>query len=192
LYSWLAKKYFWKKLKKEAKRLGYQHEVTQSYDDFGVLRAYRAGRNITVRICYDNPSAGPWVSVSLNLNQGILDIKTNKPHLRPLEGWTDFDSPNWIFNRMYKTRRVVKKYLDKMQNSDSLFEHIVSFYQKWMFQLSRDMGLNGLDIDGKSITCIFGPPVISSMAPFIKPPVLEKILSEMLNLAEHFDKTMID
>jgi len=187
LYHYLKKKQTWKRLERYAKERDIEHVLTESYDDFGELQWESDGRPVVVRICYDNPSFGPWISVGLNLNREILNLHTYKPMTRPLPGWEDFISPSPEFNYIYKTRQVRAEYGEKLLHSN-IFQDIVKFCSDWMLYLSIDIGTNGLVVDGKEIKFFFGPSVIRSNYPYITPEEIEAVLPEMLKLAEKFDR----
>jgi hypothetical protein len=187
LYHYLRKRRTWKRLEDYAARNGFKRKLTSSYDDFGELHWTAGGRHVTVRICYDNPNFGPWIAVKLRLDTEILDLKTYKPMTRPREGWEEFDSPDPDFNSLYRSRCVWSVYRDQLLSRPEIFSRMVRFFGDWMLYLSSDIGINGLVVDGRSVTCHFGPSVIRSMYPYITPEEIEAVLPDMLELADVFD-----
>ncbi|MBN2587431.1 MAG: hypothetical protein JXA64_09740 [Candidatus Fermentibacteraceae bacterium] len=187
LYQYLRKRSTWKRLEEYAARNGIERRLTDSLDDFGELHWIADGRGVTVRICYDNPNFGPWISVRLRLDTEMLDLKTYKPMTRPGEGWERFDSPDPVFNRLYRSRCVWSVYSDQLLSRPEIFSRMVRFFGDWMLYLSSDIGINGLVVDGRSVTCHFGPSVIRSMYPYITPEEIEAVLPDMLELADVFD-----
>jgi len=187
VYHLLKKRDTWKRLEQYAKEKNIEHVRSDSYDDFGELHWESHGRPVVVRICYDNPDFGPWISVGLKLNREILSLRTSRPLTRPLPGWEEFISPNRTFNRLYKTRQIRSKYAEKLLQSD-IFQDIVKFCSDWALYLSRDMGTNGLVVNGEEIRFIFGPPIIKSIFPYITPEEIEAVLPDMIELADNFDR----
>ena len=188
LYHYLKKEKTWKRLEQYAKDNKIKRELTNSYDDFGELLWESHGRPVTVRICYDNPSFGPWISVDLKLNTQILRLHTYKPTNRPGSGWEEFTSPNPEFNYLYRSRQVRSDYREKLLNSSTIFNDIVKFYSDWILYLSSDIGTNGLVVDGEEVRFVFGPSAIRSMFPYVTPEEIEAILPDMIGLAEKFDR----
>lgn len=188
LYHYLKKRKTWKRLEQYAKDNKIKRELSNSYDDFGELHWESHGRPITVRICYDNPSFGPWISVGLKLNTQILRLHTYKPMNRPGSGWEEFISPNPEFNYLYRTRHVRSDYREKLLQSSTIFDDIVEFYSDWILYLSNDIGTNGLVVDGEEVRFVFGPSSIRSMFPYVTPEEIEAVLPDMIKLAEKFDR----
>ncbi|MCK5115526.1 MAG: hypothetical protein KAR44_02935 [Candidatus Aegiribacteria sp.] len=188
LYHYLKKKQTWKRLEQYTKDNKIKRELTSSYDDFGELHWESHGRPVTVRICYDNPSFGPWISVGLKLNTQILRLHTYKPMNRPGSGWEEFTSPSPEFNYLYESRQVRSDYRDKLLNSFTIFDDIVKFYSDWILYLSNDIGTNGLVVDGEEVRFVFGPSAIRSMFPYVTPEEIEAVLPDMIELAEKFDR----
>ncbi len=188
LYHYLKKKRTWRRLEQYAKDNKIQRELSNSSDDFGELHWESHGRPITVRICYDNPSFGPWISVGLKLNTQILRLHTYKPMNRPGEGWEEFTSPSPEFNYLYESRQVKSDYREKLLQSSTIFDDIVKFYSDWILYLSNDIGTNGLVVDGEEVRFTFGPSAIRSMFPYVTPEEIEAVLPDMIELAERFDR----
>jgi hypothetical protein len=187
LYYYVKKKITWGRLERYAKQNQIEHVLTRSYDDFGELHWESHGRPVRVRICYDNPSFGPWISVGLKLNEDILRLHTYKPMTRPLAGWEVFISPNREFNHLYKTREVRAEYGEKLLQSN-IFQDIVQFCSDWMLYLSNDIGTNGLVVNGEEVRFCFGPSAIRSFFPYITPEEIEAVLPDMIELADKFDR----
>ena len=188
IYHWWKKKTALKRLELYAVEKKIKRELTSSLSDFGELHWEINGRPIVARICHDNPSFGPWISVGLKKDERILRLHTYKPMTRPGEGWEEFKSPNNVFNYLYKSRMVKSAYREVLLGSPSIFDKIVKFYSHWALYLSNDIGSNGLVITGEKIRFIFGPSMIRSMFPYITPAEIEAVLPELLKLAESFDK----
>ena len=191
LYHYLKKKQTWKRLEQYAKDNTIKRELNNSCDDFGELHWESHGRPVTVRICYDNPSFGPWISVGLKLNTQILRLHTNKPMNRPGSGWEEFNSPNPEFNYLYRTRQVRSDYREKLLRSFTIFDDIVKFYSDWILYLSNDIGTNGLVVDGEEVRFVFGPSAIRSMFPYVTPEEIEAVLPDMIELADRFDRIFL-
>lgn len=187
LCHFLKKKVTWKRLEQYAKEKNIEHVPADSYKDFGELHWESRGRPVRVRICYDNPSFGPWISAGLKLNTDILKLHTYKPLTRPLPGWEAFISPNSEFNHLYKTREVKSEYGEKLLKS-KIFQDIVEFCSDWALYLSSDIGTNGLVLNGEEIRFCFGPSIIRSSFPYITPEEIEAVLPEMIKLADKFDR----
>ncbi|MCD6589088.1 MAG: hypothetical protein J7K88_11120 [Candidatus Fermentibacteraceae bacterium] len=79
LYYWWKKKTALKRLELYAVEKKIKRELTSSLSDFGELHWGIEGRPIVARICHDNPSFGPWISVDLKLNERILILHTYRP-----------------------------------------------------------------------------------------------------------------
>ena len=191
LYHYLKKKQTWKRLEQYARDNRIKRELTSSYDNFGELLWESHGRPVTVRICYDNPSFGPWISVGLKLNTQILRLHTYKPMTRPGSGWEEFISPSPEFNYLYRTRHVRSDYREKLLISLTIFDDIVKFYSDWILYLSNDIGTNGLVVDGEEVRFCFGPSAIRSMFPYVTPEEIEAVLPDMIELAEKFDRIFL-
>jgi len=188
LYHYLKMKKTWNRLEQYAKEKKIEHVLSDSYDDFGELHWESHGRSVTVRICYDNPSFGPWISVGLKLNKHILRLHTNKPMNRPGSGWEEFTSPSPEFNYPYRSRQVRSDYREKLLNSSTIFDDMVRFYSDWILYLSNDIGTNGLVVDGEEVRFVFGPSAIRSMFPYVTPEEIEAVLPDMIELADKFDR----
>ncbi|MCP4135522.1 MAG: hypothetical protein GY754_31425 [bacterium] len=187
LYSYIAKKIYWKKLELYADLKGYHHEPGRFKYDFGELHWECRGMPVKVRICYDHLSSGPWISVGLKTGKEILELETGKPLVDLMDDWEEFTPENRAFNYLYRTRRVDSNYAEKLLNAPRLFDAIVNFYRKWVFHLSNDVGTNGLVVDGEKVVCTFGPSMLLSLFPYISPEKIERILPDMIKLAEKFD-----
>jgi hypothetical protein len=187
LYHYLRKRRTWARLEAFASGRGIERKLTDSYDDFGELHWVQDGRPVIVRICYDNPNFGPWISVGLHLNTEMLDLKTYRPMTRPREGWEQFDSPVDDFNRLYRSRFIWSAYREPLLSASGVFNMMVGFYRDWMLYLSSDIGINGLVLDGRTVRCHFGPSVIRSMYPYITPEEIEAVLPDLIRLADEFD-----
>ena len=188
LYHWWKKQTALKRLELYAVERRIKRELTSSLSDFGELHWELDGRPIVARICYDNPSSGPWISVGLKLNERILRLHTCKPMTRSGEGWEEFKSPDSAFNYLYKSRVVKSNYRNALLGSPFIFEEIVKFYSHWALYLSSDIGTNGLVVTGEIIRFTFGPSMIRSFFPYITPEEIEAVLPDLLELAESFDK----
>lgn len=187
ILHYFKKRKTWKRLAHFAKDRGIKHVPSNRVEDFGELHWEVEGRPVIARMCYDNPSFGPWISVGLNLNTEILNLRTYKPLVPPNLGWEQFHSPSRGFDYLYKTREIKSDYKEGLLGSPEFFDDVVKFCYTWMLYMSTDIGTNGLDMDGKEIRFIFGPSPIRSSYPYITPEEIDSILPDMIRLAEKFD-----
>jgi hypothetical protein len=190
LFHYIRKRKNWKRLEQYALDNKIERVLTKSRDDFGELHWEVDGRPVIARICYDNPSFGPWLSVGLKLDTDMLNLKTYRPMNRPNEGWDEFTSPDPEFNYLYRTRQVRSDYRRLLLDSPDIFSEIVHFCSEWMLYMSSDIGTNGLTVDGEEIRFIFGPSPIRSMFPYIRPEEIDAVLPDIIALADSFDSAL--
>ena len=190
LYHFIRKRRSWRRLEEYAEKNRIERVRGSSFDDFGEMVWKRDGRLVVVRIRYENPGSGPGISVALRTGEEMLRLKTYRPMNRPTEGWEAFISPNPDFNLLYRTREVRTDYSRELLSGPELFDAMAGFHRDWLLYLSSDIGSNGLDADGKWVTCHLGPPVIRSMFPYITPEEIEAILPDLLGIADIFDSAL--
>lgn len=187
LYHYLKKRRAWRRLEEYAEDKGAERTRTDSVNDFGELRWMQSGRPVRVRICHDNPSFGPWISLGLKLDDEMLFLKTYTPITRPRSEWVMFNSGVEDFDRLYRTRQIRMDYGEKVDGAEEVFRRIVQFHYDWLLYLAADTGCNGLDINGEYVRCTLGPSIVRSTFPYITPEEIEALLPDMLRIADCFD-----
>jgi hypothetical protein len=126
----------------KAREIGLSFEPARSLKELGVFSGTIDGRSVTVL-----PDRG---TLSVGFNQRrLVEISTIKPVIRPRDAIVDVQSPDRLFNMIYKTCRLSREDEKRVLHNCALADHLKGFYLKWVWQIQQ------VTIRNDGIQCIF-------------------------------------
>jgi len=174
----LFKKISWRQLPKVAGKLSLKCKQSRDYSKFGELSGKIQKHKVLV-----TPDDNKKLIVFFKSKYQI-DISTYKSNYRPTSDEPDFNTQNWKFNKIFKTRRANIELSDSIDKYPELTNYLVSFYMRWIWHLDF------ICIEESHISCAF-----NYGAPFhlyLPANVLQKILPELIVLAQQIDSVFMD
>lgn len=171
----VAKKISWRQLPKVADKLALIVKPSRNKSEFG---------KITGEIQEHKVIITPDKTIKIRLffvSEHKIDFSTSKPYVRPTKDMPDFNTNNWKFNTIFKTRRASPELATKINQCPELTASLVKFYTQWIWRLTS------IHIENKYISCglNYGDP----FNPYLPADVLENIFSDLMHLAQQIDRS---
>ena len=170
-FRWLTRK----QLTEAGKELGFKHQKSNLYSEFGVMDGTIDGHEVVVK-----PDAAS-ISVFF-LTDKQIEFAQHKPQTRPTKEMPDFDRPDSDFNLIFKTRRASRKVQTGLSQYPDALYAIVDFFSKWMIPLNSIR----IDSSGFNITFRYGTPFY----PYIPPFVMKRIIPDMIEVIRQIEKAL--
>jgi hypothetical protein len=177
--GWVAKKWSLSKLPGVGAKIGLIHKKSSHLKEFGELCGMINGYYVSVK---PDMSMNSVIRVEYIGTYKGLDLSLSRPNLQLKKNVIDFKTSNWKFNWTFKTIRAHKNMAGIISADHDLIQHIISFYNKWIFALDE------LIISDNDIYCRlrYGFYVY----PYIPSSKLEPLVNELLVLAEKIDSAL--
>ena len=157
-----------------ASEIGLTHVESERIKEFGTLKGKIGKYSVTVR---PDDHTESMISVEFPERHEGLEIEFHKPRYRMKGNVEGFDSPDWRFNAVFKTRRAAGGDAEKIRNSPEFIEAAVSFYEKWIFSLAYILISEG------EIYCKLKSPDRIGFFPYIRPSKLKPLVTGLVEIA---------
>lgn len=171
----LARRISWKKLPKEAERLGLEYYKSKYNHEFGTITGNIRGHEVEVE-----PDSDARVTVTFNRRR--INLAMSRPYSRPEEGMEDFSTPSTAFNLIFRTRRAAPELAEIFRVDRDLLRAFHRFYLRWMWRL------DSIYVSENRIMCSF----TYGQYFFYRIPAsyLKMIVNDMVDLAEGLESAL--
>ncbi len=131
LIDWILSLLAFRKIHKIALEMGLKHKKSHYIKEFGQIQGKLNNHYITSKPFESNPS----IDVEFNTKHLKLDISTYKYNTENQKNTLDFKTKSFVFNNIFKTKRIHKSLLERITNNQEIISNISVFYTKWIFSI---------------------------------------------------------
>jgi len=171
--DWPMRKLSFWRMPAIAENMGLAHVKSDYYKEFGKIVGNMRG--CRVEVIPDN-SMNPLVRVNSPVRIEGLELSISRPNMRPQKKVVDFNTPDWQFNMVFKTRRARPQDAESISGDTQLQRAMVTFYQEWIY------ALEDFRVDDNGIYCSLRYGFY--LFPYIPASKLEDLLEGLVEIAE--------
>jgi hypothetical protein len=177
LIDWPIKKWSLFKFPNKAKEMGLHYIKSDYIKEFGFIKGKIDGYIIEIK---PDESMNSSIRVTTLNKDSKLEISLDKSALRPKNNICEFKTTDWKFNWTFKTKRTHVDSINIITNQNDLFDSLLEFYTRWIFNL------DALFIDNGEVFCRFKYGFY--FFPYIPVYRIQQMVNQLITIAKNHDE----